>query len=130
MPQVSLYFHTYNVVAQPAADAETVIAIITDVDTIWPSAPINLHGWTSIEPNADADGLILRIRRGSLTGDIVSPVAAVEFTPAGTFVQLPFSIDVQDTPGDTASATYVLTLECVNASGPTTVDAVHLSAQV
>lgn len=130
MPQVSLIFHTYDVVASPVAAAETVIGIITNVDTIWPAAPINLHGWVATGVDADATGLTLRIRRGSLTGDDVSNGGATVNVAAGTVEGEVVSVDCVDLPGDVASATYVLTLQLDAASGPSTVNAVHLSAQV
>lgn len=130
MPQVSLVFHTYDVIASPADDAETVIALIEGVDTIWPTAPINLHGWVAINLDSDAVGVGLRVRRGSLTGAVVGPDPAVAGADPATASNALVSIDVVDLPGDTAAATYVLTATCPSASGESTVSAVHLAAQV
>lgn len=129
MPQQALIFHTYAVVASPVDDAEVVIAILDQVDTIWPGGPVNLHGWVDVAPDADAANVRIRVRRGGLTGDAVGEPGTVAFDPAAT-ANTQVSLDVQDTPGNLASATYVLTMECESASAASTVGSVHLSAQV
>lgn len=130
MPQVALVFHTYEIVGEPSDDAETVIAILDQVDTIWPTAPVNLHGWVDFAPDADATYGIIRIRRGSLTGDIVDNRSATVTFAAAADQNFGVGIDVRDTPGDLASATYVLTLSMNDAAAPTSIGALHLSAQV
>lgn len=130
MPQVSLVFHSYDVVASPADDAETVIAILPNVDTIWPAAPINLHGWVTLQPDAAATEVDIRIRRGSLSGDIVGQGGAVFGGGAGSEALVTVPVDCVDRPGAVAGATYVLTVAAVDATGPSSVSAVHLSAQV
>lgn len=130
MPQVSLVFHTYDLIASPTDDSETVIAILENVDTIWPAAPVNLHGFCSVELDADCTEAVLQVRRGSLSGDVIGIGAHFGPMDAGTIAFVPITVDQQDTPGDLASATYVLTLTCTDASGESGVGPVHLCAQV
>lgn len=123
------FFDTYNVVAAPADDQETVVAILTGVGELLPNLAVNLHGWVDIIPDADVVGITLTVHRDSISGQQVGNPVAVGMSPAGTLTEALPTIDVVDFPGDFANATYVLTVTCASAGGASQVNSVHLSAR-
>lgn len=130
MPQERIFFDTYDVVASPGDDTETVIAILEGVVQRYNNTTIALSGWVSLAPDADATGMVLAIRRGDIDGDIINDAFGI-IAAAGTFSDVPVSIEVQDDQlGQVIDATYVLTLTCADASDTTSVNAVKLEARV
>lgn len=123
------FFDTYDIVASPTGTGETVIAILGGVGELLPGLSVHLRGWVNLSPDGSATSPSLAVRRGSLTGDVVSPGIEVDFTPAATFGTMNLDLEVVDVPGNFAGAIYVLTLELPNAGGPSTVNAVHLGAR-
>lgn len=130
MPQISLVYDTYDVVASPADDAEIVIARLSTVTTINPQGVVHLHGWVNLAPDADATRATIQIRRDSLTGHLLDSAQGVASFVAGDAPNITVDVDVFDVNGDVASATYVLCLLMENATDESGVNAVHLEARV
>lgn len=124
------FFDTYDVVASPTDDTETVIAILGGVGELVPGLAVHLSGWANIEVDTDATGITLAFRRDSLTG--TGPIASgtVTFTATGGVLTWECNVEGVDTPGDFAGAIYVLTATIADANGPSTVGAVGFHARV
>lgn len=121
---------TYAVVASPAAAAETVIAILSGVGELLPNLAVHLSAAVSLNPDADVTEAELRIRQGSLTGNVVGPQGwSVDFD-AGSVGELSLVAQAVDFPGDFAGAVYVLTLQCEDAGGVSTVQQLGFHARV
>lgn len=124
------FFDTNNIVANPAGDGETVIAILTGISPLLPGLGVNLSGWVNVQPQAATDSVELQIRRDSVAGDSVAQ-ALVDGPGAVTGVtNVGLSVEAQDFPGDFASAVYVLTMTCASAAGSASINGVGLHARV
>lgn len=129
MTRNPLNFSTGDVAASPADATETVIAILDGVTCQFSSDTFKLHGYVNIILDNDATDCILRVRRDSLAGDLVGSESSISASITPGNGAATNSIDVNDTPGDVANATYVLTAECSAASGPSEINDVSLNAR-
>lgn len=127
MPDNPLFYSSNVVVASPTDDTETVVCVINSVVSSYAGQEIKLRGWVAIGFDVDVTATVLRIRRGSLTGAIVEPQLTYT-TPESTSVNL--DIEVVDAPGALASATYVLTVQVIDASDTSVLEGVSLTARV
>lgn len=124
------FYDTYDVVASPTDDQETVIAILGGVGELLPGLAVHLSGKVDVTPDTDAIDLVLQVRRGGLTGDSVGVPWGPTFDATGGPFTFQAECEVVDTPGDFAGAVYVLTLACVSAGGPSSVNALGFHARV
>lgn len=123
------FFDTYDVVASPADDTETVIALLSGVGELLPNLNVHLHAMILLAPNADATLVSYTIRRDGLTGATVGQPWDTPIPASPPDAGFPGIIAVVDTPGDFAGAIYVLTATVSGASGVSTVDSVWLGAR-
>ena len=96
--------------------AETVVATLSGVTLPRAGMFVNLHGQATITTGTATTGVTLRVRRDSLTGPLVSE-SEPDVIAAAVGSNEPFTIAVQDTPGELQGATYVLTAQAVAATG-------------
>lgn len=110
--------------------AETVLATVGKIDTPGPGMRVDLHGLVQLLVGTGTTGVTLRIRRGTdATGTLIGEANAetAGFTAGSTTA---FVIDVVDTPGELAGASYVLTVVQTGASGNGTASQAELEATV
>lgn len=115
MPLVSTIVNT----AAPTlvTTAETVIATVAGITTPRPGSTVTLQYAGVIAAAAGTTGVTLRARSGSLTGSVVGTA----FAPAATAsANDPLAATFQDTPGELANATYVITAALAGASANST----------
>lgn len=105
--------------------AETVVATLTGVTTRSASTQVILEGSAQITTGASTTSVTLRIRRGGLAGAQVGQPAQQN---CGAAVPVAASIQVDDFPGETVSATYVLTATQNAATGAGTAVSANLTA--
>lgn len=90
---------------------ETVVATLSGVSVDRADVRIALEGWVQLQTGAGTTNVSLRVRRGTdTTGTQVGEVNAEAIGAAAGSVE-EFSIAVQDTPGEVASQSYVLTVQ-------------------
>lgn len=133
MPGQALIFSTNAVGNSPPDDAEFVVATLDSVSTIFDGNPVYLHGWVAFTPDADVTAVTLRVRREAVDGTQVGDDVAVPFGLNATFDGNGFSAGhtyVVDTPGNAQNATYVLTIEAIDATDESEIVAVYLEARV
>lgn len=96
---------------------ETVIATLAGVATPSRDAIVRLKGWLQLTLGTLTTDVTLRIRRGTaITDTLVGEANAIAVpSAAGTIAE--FNIAVQDTPGEVAGQSYVLTAEQTGATG-------------
>lgn len=124
------FFDTYDVVASPADDTETVIAILGGVGELVPGLAVHLDACVFIGIDAQATDCLLAVRRESLTGDQVGVPQGLGGITPGSFGGFQVAVQVVDTPGDFAGAIYVLTAQCTNADSLSTVLGLGFHARV
>lgn len=122
-------YDTYDIVASPTDDTETVIAILNGVGELVPGLAVHLSALVGVTPETAVTGLTLIVRRNDLSGDTVGDPADVTFTATGGPFDAQVGIEVVDFPGDFAGAVYVLTLECVDAGDASTVTTLGFHAR-
>lgn len=132
MPGQNLVFATYDVSASPADDAETVIAVLNGVSTIYDGQPVYLHLHIAISPDADATQVEVKIKRESIDGDDVgeSIFCAIALDADGVATNTQGDTYVIDEPGNAQNATYVGTVEVHDATDESPVAQVYLEARV
>lgn len=131
MPGKPVFYSTHTVVASLTTSAETVIATLPNVSGDNDQDTVKLTGWANITTDGAATAIVLRVRRGTLTGTQVTPSASQGQTAAfaAGFIGNPRT-EVVDNPGAVAAQTYVLTAQATANGGTCTVNAVHLEARV
>lgn len=96
---------------------ETVVATLTGISTRYASERVALHGWVQLTTGTATTTVTLRVRRGTDTsGSLIGEANAVSIGAAAGGTEQ-FDIDVEDTPGDVASQSYVLTAQQAAATG-------------
>lgn len=130
MPNQPGYFSTASLTntAESANNTETVVATLTGVLPKWPGASIKLKGWARITTGAGTSAGLLQIRRGSLTGTLVSDANADNQQIAASKV-CEISTSCEDTPGE-GIFTYVLTYKGTGDTAVTNFNAARLEAFV
>lgn len=107
---------------------ETVVATLEGVSTPAPDARVRLDGWVQLTSGAAATAFTVRIRRGTTaSGTLIGEANAEQlFVAAASSEER--SISVQDTPGDVASQSYVLTVEVTGGAAAATALQASLTA--
>lgn len=120
-----LYTHAITN-ATVVTTAETVVATLNGVNPS-PNTIVGLLGWLAMTVGTAGTAVRIRIRRDSLTGTVVADTGAVT---AGIAAAAVAALDVNgdDSPGDVASQTYVMTVQQTAATGNATINAVALGA--
>lgn len=104
---------------------ETVVATISDVTTAKPGERVNLRGWAQVTTGGSTTALTLRIRKGTTISGTLIGEATVEQVEAAAGSTEAHDISVDDSPGEVAYQSYVLTVQqtaaaangsCVQAS--------------
>lgn len=88
--------------------AETVVATLQGVTTPFPGQVVKLYGLVLLTTGTSTTAVTMRVRRLTVAGTLVSDQTAQPVTAA---VPGPNTYDVycEDSPGEVASFTYVLT---------------------
>lgn len=95
---------------------ETVVATIPNVNTQDPGANVAIEATVTLTTGTATTAVVLRIRRGSVTGTIIGE--AETDTPIGAAGSTdPYSIGATDQPGEVASQNYVVTVQQTAATG-------------
>lgn len=108
--------------AQVAADTtivtttETIAATISGVNTPRAGCKIQLNGFTVVTTGTNTTGMILRWRRGATITDTVVGESNTTQVDSAAGSNEDESLFCEDTPGDVAGQTYVLTVQLVAAS--------------
>lgn len=93
--------------------AETVVATLPGVSNQSVDGIIRLDGLAQVSGGTNTTFATLRIRRASLTGTLIGEADAATLTGAA---QGTFGIMAEDTPGEVAGVSYVLTVQLTAAS--------------
>lgn len=116
-------------VPESAANTETVVATTPGVIMPGPGYTIHLKGLVTYTAGTTATGVTVRIRRNSLTGTIVGePNAETGDIVAAKSTTLQAFGD--DTPGEAAGMTYVLTVQGAGEGAAGTALAASLEARI
>lgn len=107
--------------------AETVVLTSNGVSTPRQGCQINLSGVVCITAGASTTAVVVRVRRGTVTGTVVG-VAETDTLAATKLGVIPF--DFVDTPGDVDGAVYVVTVVETGASGDGTVTFASIQATI
>lgn len=94
--------------------AETVVCTTNAIDVTQEGDQVIIEGFAQIATGAAATGVIIRVRRGGLTGPQVGQ-AGQQASGAGVGVQLGTQVD--DIPPESAGLVYVLTIQQQAATG-------------
>lgn len=130
MTSPPLFFQTFDITASPADATETVIATLTGVASAYAGQSFKLYGACNVTPEASGADVILRIRRASLTGTLVSGPVGVPGEVDPNTGGVTAIINGTDSPGDVAGQIYVLTATITSAAGASVVNQATLSARV
>lgn len=96
--------------------AETVVATLAGISTSLVGQRVKLRGWVQLTLGAATTTVTLRVRRTSVTGTLVGEANPVAI-PSAAATTGEFEICVEDSPGEIAGGTYVLTAEQASATG-------------
>ena len=127
LPWQPLPFLTTTIVASPADATEIVVASVKVGSVGDASSRVLLNAWTAFTYGANATGVRLRIRQGSLTGTVVADTGALTAGAAAAALEARTLRGV-DAPGEVASQTYVLTMQVAGATTASTISALVLDA--
>jgi hypothetical protein len=115
--------------AESANNTETVVATLAGVTCEYDGSTVRLRAWLKATTGTGTTGGIIRIRRDSLTGTVVSE-ATSETGPFVASKTFDVSVSADDGSRTLAGATYVLTHIGVGDTGVCTYLACELTAQV
>ena len=121
---------TTAITASPSGSAETVIATLANVNSLFASQVIKLEGYAAMQVAATTASVVLKIRRDSLTGTTVATSPTFNGGDITTPKLNAWRVFGTDTPQEAAQQTYVLTATLASAGGATTISAVYLEARV
>lgn len=106
---------------------ETVVCTLNGVTTQGPGAVVTLEAWLQVTVGTATTALVYRIRRASLTGTLVGvQTSEAIYSAAGATED--HSLQENDSPGELAGGTYVLTVQQTAATGNGTAVASSLVA--
>lgn len=109
---------------------ETVVATVSGISTPRPGCKVILHGWGEITTGGSTTALTARIRRGTdATGTLIGEGNAEQVEAAAGSTE-GFDIATEETPGELASASYVLTIQQTGAAANGSVLMAELEAEV
>ena len=114
--------------AESANNTETVVCTLAGISTEFDGQTVRLRGWLKASVGTGTTAGLMRIRRDSLTGTVVSEATA----ETGPFVASKVcdgSVDADDASRTLAGATYVLTYQGTGDTAVCTFLAGSLSAQ-
>jgi hypothetical protein len=116
--QPPLYFTSGTAATQAISGAtEVVVATLNGVVTPYgANQTVVLRGRAFITSPGSTTGVVLRIRRASLTGTLVSDQTGQTVITAAADSNI-YEVGASDTPGDVTGFTYVLTVVCTAGSG-------------
>lgn len=96
---------------------ETIIATISGVNTPRAGCKVHLVGFAQITTGTATTALTFRVRRGSTITDTVVAEANAEQIEAAAGSTEGHAVAFEDTPGEVAGQTYVLTVQQTAATG-------------
>lgn len=130
MPGRTLTFRTTTLTnaAESANNTETVVATLNGISTEFDGQTVRLRGWLKATTGTGTTAGLMRIRRDSLTGTVVSEATA-ETGPFVASKTLDASVSADDASRTLAGATYVLTYQGTGDTAVTNFLATELSAQ-
>lgn len=131
MPNRLLAYRTTTLTnaTESANNTETVVATLAGVTCEYSNQTIRLHGWLKATTGTGTTSGLIRIRRNSLTGTVVSEATAEnQAWVASKTGEL--AIDADDNPGELAGATYVLTYVGAADTAVATFLAASLTAEI
>lgn len=118
------------VVASPTDDAETVVASLTGVSALLSGDQCSLWGVIEITPNVLVSTIEWKIRYNNISGDSLIDGATDGPANLAGLTRVNIPVECPDPAfGDTADATYVLTVQCHDAGGASTVNKVGFHAR-
>jgi hypothetical protein len=107
--------------------SETVAATSPQVTTDNATRTVSIEANLNITTGAGVTALVLRVRKGSLTGALMGNAQTVTVSAAASYN---LSICADDVPGDESEQTYVVTVQQTGASGNGSVNQANLYAMV
>lgn len=128
MPAPSTIVSVQNTGSQTlTTTTEAVIATLANInlDSITPR--VSLSGTVNVLAGTGTTAITLRIRRAGLTGALVGTANLNTLAAGSTFT---LSVEADDSPGESAGATYVVTAQQTGASANGTVNQVNAWAIV
>jgi len=130
MPGRTLTYRTTTLTnaAESGNNTETVVATLPGISTEFDGQTVRLRGWLKATTGTGTTAGLMRIRRDSLTGTVVSEATA-ETGPFVASKTLDASVSADDASRTLAGATYVLTYQGTGDTAVTTFLATELSAQ-
>lgn len=90
---------------------ETIAATVPGVSTPRAGVKIELEGFLQLTTGANTTGITVRVRRGAAITDPVVAEANVEQVEAAAGSTEGHEVFFEDTPGEVAGQTYVLTVQ-------------------
>lgn len=120
---------TLAAAVESAANTETVFASLGGVTCEYSNQTIKLRAWLKVTTTATTTSGLVRIRRTSLTGTVVSE-ATVNNQQFAASKNQDETVYADDSPGELAGATYVATYVGAGETGPATFLACKLSADI
>ena len=109
--QPPLFFNSGNAAAQAiSGSTEVVVATLNGVVTpLGANQTVSLFGQAFITTGTTTTAVVVRIRRGSLTGTLVGDQTGQPVVAAAGSSNI-YEANATDTPGDVTGFTYVLTV--------------------
>lgn len=97
--------------------AETVVATLSGVSTPRPGIKVVISGWCQVTTGTATTALTPRIRRGTAITDTLVGEANADQVQAAAGSTENADIMVEDSPGEVAGQSYVLTIQQTAATG-------------
>lgn len=96
-------------IAVPSANAELVALTLNGVSVRGPGSVVHLVAMLQITPGTSTTAIVVRLRRGtSVSGTLVGAAVTQLVTVANGYA---IPIEADDTPGEVANQSYVLTIQ-------------------
>jgi hypothetical protein len=109
---------------------ETVVATVSNVGTPRAGCKVILRGWTQITTGTNTTALTVRVRRGTTITDPLVGEANPEQVEAAAGSTEAIDFAFEESPGELASASYVLTVQQTAASADGTALQSELTVEV
>jgi hypothetical protein len=107
---------------------ETVIATLSNVSVDTVQKNVNISGFVNITPGTNGVAVILKVRRGTTTSGTEVGTAENSIAVATDKITIPYFVN--DQPGPSDGASYVLTSTTTSASADGTVNEASIWALV
>lgn len=95
---------------------ETVVATVSGISTPRPGCKVVVKGWAQVTTGGSTTALTPRIRRGTTIADTLVMEGNAEQVEAAAGSTEGIDIACEDTPGELASGSYVLTVQQTGAA--------------